>query len=105
MQPTPPAIIIIDEPELGLHPFAIGKLAGMIQAASTKAQIIVATQSPGLISHFTPEDVIVIDKSESENQTVFNRLNTESLKNWLEDYTLGDLWERNIINAAQPFRK
>ncbi|MDR2084867.1 MAG: AAA family ATPase [Bacteroidales bacterium] len=105
MQPDPPAVIIIDEPELGLHPFAIGKLAGMMQAASSKAQIIAATQSPGLISNFSPDDVIVIDKSESENQTIFNRLNTDSLKNWLEDYTLGDLWERNIINAAQPFRK
>ena len=105
MQPNPPAVIIVDEPELGLHPFAIGKLAGMMQAASTKTQIIAATQSPGLISHFTPEDIIVIDKSENENQTVFNRLNSDSLKNWLEDYTLGDLWERNIINAAQPFKK
>lgn len=105
MQPEPPSVIIIDEPELGLHPFAIGKLAGMIQSASSKAQIIVATQSPGLISHFTPEDVIVIDKSEAENQTVFNRLDSESLNVWLQDYSLGDLWERNIINAAQPFNK
>lgn len=105
MQPEPPAVIIIDEPELGLHPFAIGKLAGMIQAASSKSQIIAATQSPGLISNFTPEDIIVIDKSEEEKQTVFNRLNSESLNIWLQDFTLGDLWERNIINAAQPFTK
>jgi len=105
MQPNPPAVIIIDEPELGLHPFAIGKLAGMMQSASGKAQIIAATQSPGLISNFSPEDVIVIDKSENENQTVFQRLTTDSLEKWLENYTLGDLWERNIINAAQPFIK
>jgi predicted ATPase len=105
MQPNPPAVIIIDEPELGLHPFAIAKLAGMMQSASSKAQIIAATQSPGLISNFAPEDVIVIDKSETENQTIFNRLDSESLTNWLENYTLGDLWERNIINAAQPFEK
>lgn len=105
MQPEPPAVIIIDEPELGLHPFAIGKLAGMIQAASGKSQIIAATQSPGLISNFSPEDIIVVDKSEEEKQTVFNRLNLESLNIWLQDFTLGDLWERNIINAAQPFTK
>lgn len=105
MQPNPPAIIIIDEPELGLHPFAIGKLAGMIQIASSKAQIIVATQSPGLISNFSPEDVIVMDKNEVENQTVFNRLDSGALQSWLNDYTLGDLWERNIINSAQPFAK
>jgi predicted ATPase len=103
MQPEPPAVIIIDEPELGLHPFAIGKLAGMMQAASCKTQIIAATQSPGLISHFNPEDIIVIDRSEAENQTVFQRLTVESLETWLNDFTLGDLWERNIINTAQPF--
>lgn len=105
MQPTPPSVIIIDEPELGLHPFAIGKLAGMIQTASSATQIIVATQSPSLISNFSPEDIVVIDKSDEENQTIFNRLNSENLNVWLEDYTLGDLWERNIINAAQPFTK
>ncbi|MVN23113.1 AAA family ATPase [Mucilaginibacter arboris] len=105
MQPEPPAVIIIDEPELGLHPFAIGKLAGMIQSASGKSQIIAATQSPGLISNFSPEDIIVIDKSEEQKQTVFNRLNSESLNIWLQEFTLGDLWERNIINSAQPFTK
>ena len=105
MQPNPPDVIIIDEPELGLHPFAIGKLAGMIQAAASQSQIITATQSPGFISHFSPEDIIVIDKCETENQTVFRRLDTCSLKNWLDDYSLGELWERNIINGAQPFRK
>ncbi|WP_269241866.1 AAA family ATPase [Flavobacterium limnophilum] len=105
MQPTPPSVIIIDEPELGLHPFAIGKLAGMIQVASSKSQVIVATQSPGLISKFNPEDIVVIDRSVAENQTVFNRLNSEDLKIWLDDFTLGDLWERNIINSGQTFVK
>ena len=105
MQPNPPSVIIIDEPELGLHPFAIGKLAGMIQSASSKAQIIIATQSPGLISHFSPEDIIVVDRSDEENQTIFKRLDSDSLGLWLQDYSLGDLWERNIINSAQPFNK
>lgn len=105
MQPEPPAVIVIDEPELGLHPFAIGKLAGMIQGVSAKSQVIIATQSPGLISHFSPEDILVMDKSEEENQTIFNRLDSASLNKWLQDYSLGDLWERNIISAAQPFNK
>ncbi len=105
LQPNPPKTIIIDEPELGLHPFAINKLAGMIQVASSKSQIIIATQSPGLISYFQPEDVIVTDRSESEKQTVFKRLDPKSLEKWLSEYSLGDLWERNIINAAQPFIK
>jgi len=105
MQPNPPQVIIIDEPELGLHPFAINKLAAMILSASSKAQIIIATQSPGLLNHFAPEDILVMDKSISENQTVFNRLDPVKLNIWLEDFTMGDLWERNIFDAAQPFNK
>ncbi|TAG58364.1 MAG: hypothetical protein EAZ27_01590, partial [Cytophagales bacterium] len=105
MQPNLPSVIIIDEPELGLHPFAIQKLSGIIQLASTQTQIIIATQSSALISCFLPKDIIVVDKSETENQSIFKRLNENELKEWLSDYSLGDLWERNIINAAQPFAK
>ncbi|MDR6761913.1 putative ATPase [Flavobacterium sp. 2755] len=105
LQPNPPSVIIIDEPELGLHPFAINILSGMVQIASSKAQIIVATQSPGLISNFKPEDVIAIDRNIEENQTVFKRLNSEDLNVWLQEFALGDLWERNIINSGQPFIK
>lgn len=105
MQPEPPAIVIIDEPELGLHPFAIGKLAGMIQAAAGKSQIIVATQSPGLISNFMPEDIIVVDRSATDHQSTFSRLQADALEAWLQDYNLGDLWEQNILNTAQPFAK
>lgn len=105
MQPEPPAVIIIDEPELGLHPFAIGKLAAMIKAASSITQVIVATQSPGLISHFEPEDIIVADKNEVEKQSTFQRLSSEGLAEWLKDFNLGELWERNIFNGAQPFRR
>ena len=102
MQPNPPSVIIIDEPELGLHPFAIGKLAGMIQAASKQTQIIVATQSPGLVNHFLPEDIIIVDRDIEEKQSIFKRLTSNDLASWLEDYSLGNLWERNIINGAQP---
>lgn len=105
MQPNPPEVIVIDEPELGLHPYAIGVLAGMIQSASAKSQIIIGTQSPGLISHFTPENIIVMDKDQEEKQTVFNRLSSDSLNEWLQDYSLGEMWERNMFNAAQPFMK
>ena len=105
MQPNPPKTIIIDEPELGLHPFAINKLAGMIRAASIKTQIIISTQSVNLIDNFTPEEVITVDRSEAENQSIFSRLSSENLGRWLEDYKLGALWQQNIINAAQPFSK
>lgn len=101
MQPTLPKTIIIDEPELGLHPFAIAKLAGMIQSAAAKgAQVIIATQSSDLISYFQAEDIIAVDQKNGESQ--FNRLNAEELALWLDDYTIGDLWKRNIIQVAQP---
>ena len=105
MQPEPPAVIIIDEPELGLHPQSISKLAALIKSASAKTQIIVSTQSVNLVDCFDPENIIAVDRSEEEKQSVFKRLESDSLKNWLDDYSLGDLWQRNIINSAQPFSK
>jgi predicted ATPase len=105
MQPHPPEVIIIDEPELGLHPQAISKLAGLIQSASAKTQIIISTQSVNLIDCFDPEDIVTVDRSEEEKQSIFRRLESEPLKKWLEEYSLGDLWQRNIINSAQPFSK
>ena len=105
MQPEPPAVIIIDEPELGLHPQAITKLAGLIEAASSQTQIFLSTQSVNLVDCFKPEDVVTVDRSNEENQSIFKRLDSETLKIWLEDHTLGELWERNIINSAQPFTK
>jgi predicted ATPase len=101
LQPELPETIIIDEPELGLHPTAIAKLAGMIKSAASKTcQIILATQSTDLISHFQPEDVLTVDKVNGES--VFKRLNSTSLAIWLEDYTIDDLWKRNIIASGQP---
>ncbi len=101
MQPNLPETIIIDEPELGLHPSGIAKLAGMIQSAASKnCQTIVATQSTDLISHFMPEDIITVDQINGES--VFKRLNNETLAPWLEDYTIDDLWKRNIIMTGQP---
>ena len=101
MQPTLPETIIIDEPELGLHPTAIAKLAGLIKSvAAKKCQVILATQSTDLISHFEPEDIITVDQINGES--VFERLDSQKLKIWLEDYTIDDLWKRNIITSGQP---
>lgn len=105
LQPEPPSVIIIDEPELGLHPQAISKLAGMIKSSSSKTQVIISTQSVNLVDCFEPENIIAVDRNISENQSIFNRLDPEKLKIWLEDHSLGELWERNIINSAQPFSK
>jgi predicted ATPase len=101
MQPALPETIIIDEPELGLHPTAITKLAGLIKSVAAKnCQVIIATQSTDLISHFEPEDIITVDQINGES--VFERLDSEKLKAWLEDYTIDDLWKRNIITTGQP---
>ena len=101
LQPTLPDTIIIDEPELGLHPASIAKLAGMVQSvAAKKCQVIVATQSTDLLSHFMPEDIITVDQVDGQSR--FERLNRQSLSKWLEDYTIDDLWKRNIIIGGQP---
>ncbi|MGB0982989.1 MAG: AAA family ATPase [Saprospiraceae bacterium] len=97
LQPEPPKVIIIDEPELGLHPFAISKLAGLIKKASIHTQIIISTQSVNLVDKFSPEDIITVDRK--DGQTVFNRHETANLEGWLENYTISDIWEKNIIGG------
>ncbi len=100
MQPKLPKVIIIDEPELGLHPTGINKLAGLIKSAAAKeCQIIVSTQSVTLLNNFEAEDIITVDKE--NNQSVFRRLNNELLRNWINDYSIGELWTKSIIKG-QP---
>jgi predicted ATPase len=97
LQPSLPSLVIIDEPELGLHPYAINLLADMLHSASTKAQVIVSTQSVPLVNQFMPEDVIVVGRE--GDQSEFRRLNVENLVEWLEEYSLGELWEKNVIGG------
>lgn len=100
MQPDLPRVIIIDEPELGLHPVAITTLSGLIKSAAARGcQIIISTQSVNLISNFEAEDVITVDRQ--DGQSVFSRLDSKELEKWLNDYSLGDLWTKSIING-QP---
>lgn len=98
LQPDPPATMIVDEPELGLHPYAIGILAELIEAASEKTQVIVSTQSPALVDYFNPEDVIVVARNNSASE--FRRLDTKELSHWLVQYSLGDLWRKNVISGG-----
>lgn len=93
-----PETIILDEPELGLHPFAIHILAELIQKAAISRQIIIATQSVNLINHFTPKDLLIVERNEKD-QTVFKRVAEENFNSWLEDYTLGQLWENNFFGG------
>ncbi len=97
LQPDPPSTILLDEPELGLHPYALTLLAGLIQKASFKTQVIVATQSASFISHFDPGDIIVVERKNEES--VFKQLPLEKLKQWIDDYSLGELWEMNLLEG------
>jgi len=92
-----PETIIVDEPELGLHPFAIKILASMIRSASKVKQVIISTQSVTLLNEFEPENLIVVDRKDQASE--LRRLSADKLKQWLEDYTLGELWEKNIIGG------
>jgi predicted ATPase len=102
LQPNPPSTILLDEPELGLHPYALTLLAGLIQKASKQTQVIVSTQSAALIDHFEPEDIVVIERQNGES--IFKRLNKADLKVWLEDYSLGELWQKNVF-GGRPARE
>lgn len=97
LQPELPPIVLIDEPELGLHPAAIVVLAGMLQSASARAQLLVATQSVTLVNQLEPEQVWVVDRCEGES--AFRHLKHEDMSSWLEDYGLGDLWEKNVLGG------
>ncbi len=97
LQPELPELILLDEPELGLHPYAIMMLAGLLRSASKKTQVIVSTQSVTLVDQFTPEDVIVVDRE--DGQSTFNRPSTEEIASWLDEYSLGELWQKNIIGG------
>ncbi len=101
-----PVTIVLDEPELGLHPAAINILGGMIRSVSTKAQVILATQSSALVDCFEPEQILVVERSLSENgaykrgrETVFHRLDPELLSEWLKEYSLSELWEKNVLGG------
>jgi len=99
LQPKPPSTIIIDEPELGLHPAAIALLAEMFRSvtAGRRTQVLASTQSVTLVNQFEPEDVIVVDRQDEES--VFKRMSDMDKDKWLEDYGIGDLWEKNVIGG------
>jgi hypothetical protein len=98
LQPNPPDTILIDEPELGLHPYAIAVLAELMKARSQDTQLIVATQSAELISQFEPEDIIICDRE--NGQSHFSRLTTDSVSEWLSSYSLGDLWKKQVLSGG-----
>lgn len=92
-----PDTVLIDEPELGLHPYAINLLAEMLKQVSETKQIVVSTQSVELLNCLDPDDIVVADRE--NGATILRHLNGEDLKDWLEDYSLGELWKRNILGG------
>ncbi len=92
-----PNVIVIDEPELGLHPEALIDLVGMIKIAAQNCQIILSTQSSFLLDFFNVNDIIVVETK--DDSTVFNRLDQDKLTEWVKDYTMSELWEKNLIGG------
>ncbi len=88
---------MLDEPELGLHPYAVVVLADLLRSAAERTQIIVSTQSVTLVNQLSPEDVIVVDRLGGES--IFRHLSEDEISSWLDDYALGDLWEKNVIGG------
>lgn len=94
---TLPAFISIDEPELGLHPAALALLAGLVRSVSTRCQIVLATQSPALLDHFSAEEVVVVERA--EGASTFRRLVPEELQAWLAEYSLSELYDKNVLGG------
>ncbi len=98
LQPIPPATIVIDEPELGLHPYAIEILAELIESAAKKTQVIISTQSPTLVDCFSADDIIVVNRK--DGASTFERLDSSQLQSWFKDYSLGELWRKNVLTGG-----
>ncbi len=97
LQPNLPSVVLLDEPELGLHPAAIGTLAGLLRSASKRTQVIVSTQSVTLVNQLAPEDLVI---AERENEaSVFRRFSSGEIASWMDEYSLGELWEKNVLGG------
>lgn len=93
-----PRLIVVDEPELGLHPYALNIIASLFQTVAHHTQILISTQSSTFLDNFEPEDIILVERD--GQRTNFSQPNTESLVTWLEDYSLGEVWEKNVIGGG-----
>ena len=96
-----PDVLILDEPELGLHPYAINIIGSLINSVANHCKVILATQSPLLVDCFEPEDIIVVERNERESS--FKRLVEADLEDWLEEYSLSELWNKNVL-GGRPSR-
>jgi predicted ATPase len=93
-----PYLIVVDEPELGLHPYALNIVASLFRRAANHTQVLTSTQSSAFLDNFEPEDIVVVER-EADGST-FNRLNAADLSAWLEEYSLGETWEKNVVGGG-----
>jgi predicted ATPase len=96
---TSPSFIIIDKPELGLHPSAISSFAGMVKSVSQHKPIILATQSTNLIDEFHPNQIMIVERQKNKRCSELKRLDEDKLKEWIERYSISELWEKNVIGG------
>lgn len=94
---TLPAFMSIDEPELGLHPAALALVAGLVRSVSSRCQVVLATQSPALLDHFGAEDIVVVERA--DGASTFRRLVPAELKAWLAEYSLSELYDKNVLGG------
>ncbi|MET1074298.1 MAG: AAA family ATPase, partial [Umezawaea sp.] len=97
LHPELPSLVVLDEPELGLHPYAIVQLADLLRQAAKRSQVLIATQSVTLMNQFDIDDLIVVERA--EGASTFARPDQEKLREWLAEYSLGELWEKNLIGG------
>lgn len=98
LQPNPPSTVVIDEPELGLHPYALEVLAQLLKESAQRTQLVISTQSAPLLNQFEPQEVVVVERMEGASH--FRRLEAEPLAEWLKEYALGELLQKNVIEAG-----
>lgn len=98
LQPRPPSTMVFDEPELGLHPYALSVLAELLKQASQHTQVIACTQSAPLLDCFEPEQIIVVDRK--DGASLFRRLDPATLTEWIKEYSLGELWRKNVFEGG-----
>jgi predicted ATPase len=97
LQPSLPSLILVDEPELGLHPYAVTQLAALLKSAASTSQLLVATQSVTLTNQFEPDDIVVVDRK--DGQSTFRRVGADEVAAWTDEYSLGELWEKNLLGG------
>jgi predicted ATPase len=99
LQPKLPSVVVIDEPELGLHPHAVTVLASMIHSAAERSQVILSTQSTRLVDEFDVEEIVIVERDDRTNCTGFRRPDAEELADWIERYSTSELWEKNVLGG------